>query len=120
MHVPVLGKMVAAHRLSFWWHKGKINQGKEIDHICKNPNCVNPEHLDAVTHRENVLRARRIAGPLPNIRKLPSHTTSVSFRIPQDLMDKINKIAVEEFWPVSAVIVRTLRKSLMPARKKGK
>lgn len=29
----------------------------EIDHTCSNPPCVNPAHLEAVTHEENVRRA---------------------------------------------------------------
>lgn len=30
--------------------------GLDIDHLCRNPACVNPAHLEQVTHRENVLR----------------------------------------------------------------
>jgi hypothetical protein len=32
----------------------------EIDHLCRNPSCSNPNHLEAVTRRENILRG---AGP---------------------------------------------------------
>ena len=50
------GKRSYAHRFSYEINKGPIPNGLEIDHICRNRSCVNPEHLEAVTHRTNVLR----------------------------------------------------------------
>lgn len=37
---------------------GEIEAGLEIDHLCRNRRCVNPRHLEAVPHRENVLRGQ--------------------------------------------------------------
>lgn len=45
-----------AHRLVYGLTVGEIPAGREIDHLCRNHGCVNPNHLEAVTHRENVLR----------------------------------------------------------------
>jgi hypothetical protein len=45
-----------AHIWSFRLHIGPVPDGKELDHLCRNPSCVNPNHLEPVTHRENVLR----------------------------------------------------------------
>lgn len=51
-----LGKMVLAHRIAYEAYIGDIPQGLEIDHLCRNRSCVNPEHLELVTHQENTLR----------------------------------------------------------------
>ena len=46
-------KSTPAHRISFLIFKGVIPINLELDHLCRNPSCVNPEHLEAVTHTEN-------------------------------------------------------------------
>jgi hypothetical protein len=49
---------VPAHRISYEKKNGPIGQGMELDHLCRNPSCVNPDHLEPVTHRENVRRGK--------------------------------------------------------------
>lgn len=43
-----------AHRVAYKLFIGEIPDGCEIDHICRNRSCVNPSHLRAVSHRENM------------------------------------------------------------------
>lgn len=47
------GKMVAIHRRSFELFRGPIPEGLVLDHLCRNPSCCNPDHLDPVTNSEN-------------------------------------------------------------------
>lgn len=45
-----------AHRVSYEMAKGPIPEGLHIDHLCRNRWCVNPDHLEVVTSRENMVR----------------------------------------------------------------
>jgi hypothetical protein len=47
-----------AHRVAYELLIGPIPDGLEIDHLCRNRGCVNPWHLEPVTHRENVRRGK--------------------------------------------------------------
>lgn len=52
-------KKIYAHRYSYEMHKGEIPKGLVIDHMCHTPSCVNPHHLRAVTHGENLRNQKR-------------------------------------------------------------
>ena len=54
--IVIDGKKKLAHRISYEIHKGPIPEGMELDHICRMHQCINPDHLEAVSHRVNVLR----------------------------------------------------------------
>jgi len=49
-------RSVAAHRVVYENYKGRIPDGLVMDHLCRVRQCVNPEHLEAVTLKENILR----------------------------------------------------------------
>ena len=50
------GKNRKAHRVAYETWIGPIPRGLTLDHICRVRNCVNPDHLEPVTNRENFLR----------------------------------------------------------------
>lgn len=51
------GRTGYAHRIMYETLVGKVPEGFELDHFkCQNPLCVNPEHLEVVTHTENIRR----------------------------------------------------------------
>lgn len=51
------GKRHRAHRFAYQAIHGPIPAGLELDHLCRVRSCVNPTHLEAVTHRENARRS---------------------------------------------------------------
>lgn len=50
------GKLMGAHRFSYMFHIGNIPTDFDLDHLCRVRRCVNPNHLEAVPHSENVRR----------------------------------------------------------------
>jgi hypothetical protein len=56
------GRMQYAHRVAFSSMNGEATEKTEIDHLCRTRNCVNPDHMEIVTHRENTLRGDTVSG----------------------------------------------------------
>lgn len=57
-----------AHRVSYELAKGPIPPGLDVMHLCHNPRCTNPAHLEAGTRRQN-MQTSQAAGRLQ--RKIP-------------------------------------------------
>ena len=56
-----------AHRIAYTIAKGEITEGLVIMHLCHNPPCCNPSHLQEGTYSENV-RAMLARGRKPKSR----------------------------------------------------
>lgn len=52
------GRVCLAHRVTYEAQFGPIQDGLELDHLCRNTSCVNVDHLERVTHAENMRRAK--------------------------------------------------------------
>lgn len=55
------GRTRRAHRFAYELLVGGIPEGLVLDHLCRNPECVNPGHLEPVTQRENTMRGEGFA-----------------------------------------------------------
>lgn len=62
------GGMRRAHRLAYADAKGTIHPGLELDHLCRVRNCVNPDHLEAVTRLVNTMRGERFGAGAPPLK----------------------------------------------------
>lgn len=65
--MSINGRPRHVHRFSYEHFVGPIPAGLQIDHLCRNRSCVNPDHLEPVTQRENIMRG--IAISAQNARK---------------------------------------------------
>lgn len=54
--IRVGGRQQGAHRISYELFVGPVPTGLELDHLCRLRHCVNPGHLEPVTHAENMRR----------------------------------------------------------------
>lgn len=69
-----------AHRVYYERYKGPIPAGMQIDHLCRNRPCVNPDHLEAVTCAENLRRGYRTKLDPDKVREIRRrHNEGVSY-----------------------------------------
>jgi len=79
---------VGAHRISYQLKYGIIPNDKVLDHLCRNPLCVNPDHLELVTDKENVLRG---AGPCAQNARKTHCKRGHEFTLENTYYDKIGR-----------------------------
>lgn len=101
---------IGAHRVAWELYRGPIPKGLTIDHLCRNPSCVNVEHLEPVTMAENLRRGE--GAPAKNARKTHCKnghpfTTENILRIKngkQCLTCKLDKQKYTGPWPRPTII----------------
>lgn len=59
-YVWIWGTNKRVHRVAYRLFVGPVPDGLQLDHLCRNRRCLNPNHLEPVTGKENI---RRGTGP---------------------------------------------------------
>src|SRR2546421_371384 len=59
-HLKVGAHTHLAHRFIYETYRDVIPEGLQLDHLCRRRDCVNPDHLEPVTARENTRRAASV------------------------------------------------------------
>src|SRR3990167_10028172 len=78
-HTTLNGKSMYTHRVSYILHIGDIPKGLQVDHLCNNKSCINPDHLEAVTPKENLRRAGNFNHNTKKLRCPLGHTYTIEY-----------------------------------------
>lgn len=86
------GGPALAHRRAYEAAHGSIPTGWHVDHLCFQTDCLNPDHLEAVTPQENVRRQRNTKLTFEDalmIRELASHRSESPFALARELSEEL-------------------------------
>lgn len=70
-YLSVGGVVLGAHVFSWMITNGPVPENLELDHLCRQTMCVRDDHLEPVTHRENLLRGIWVAAIHASITHCP-------------------------------------------------
>jgi hypothetical protein len=70
------GRMWSAHKYFYVKAKGPVPDGLYLDHLCRVPSCVNPDHLEPVTNAENCRRGAKAKLTEDDVRVIRQRTAS--------------------------------------------
>jgi hypothetical protein len=76
------GRVCVAHVVYYEEAFGPVPEGLELDHLCRQHECVNPLHLEPVTHKENCRRRDLALGVKPACRNGHAYTDENTYHYP--------------------------------------
>lgn len=95
-HIRVAGRVIKAHRYMYELQRGPIPAGLQIDHLCRKRDCVNPDHLEPVTCRTNILRGEgRAANCARKTHCKHGHPLTLDNLVPYYLMRHGQRVCLE-------------------------
>lgn len=77
--ISVGGRQTMVHRITYEELVRPLTPGETIDHLCRNSMCVNPEHLEPVSLRENVKRMHAYKSLQKEIDRLQKFLYSIGY-----------------------------------------
>lgn len=104
-----LNKKRLAHRVAFAEAGNELIPGLVLDHLCRNRACINPDHLEQVTNRENILRGEGVGAK--NARKTKCDRGH-EFNSDNTYYTKYGKKSLRQCRPCQNIAVRKYRKKI--------
>ena len=77
-------KVIEAYKFFYQEVVGPIPANCELDHLCKNKLCVNPSHLEPVSHAENCRRGKQTKLTKNNVKEIRRLSSTLSHRLIAD------------------------------------
>ena len=78
-----------SHHMAYMLSKGSISNGSQVQHVCNNPKCCNPNHLELGDHSKN-MQYRAKCGRYNNKRESNGHA-----KLTEDNVREIHKLYKE-------------------------
>jgi hypothetical protein len=124
--VRVDGEIIKTHRYAYMLTKGPIPDGMHICHACDNPKCVNPDHLWAGTHKENMAdaaRKGRMMSKMPEWMQGENHprakltNTQRELAVERRLAGEMYKTIAKDYGVSPVAIIKVCQKAGITKRK---
>ena len=94
------GNSVLAHRWVYETLLGPIPKGMVINHLCSNPSCVNPHHLEVVSQAENCRHGKGSRLTANDVKEIKAAKNNKRWGLGKELADKfqVSSALIHDIW----------------------